>query len=103
MIPTVEQMLVCVRICQTLSNSYTDIHLFRYSAQKRNRVLPTPIIILLVISLNFWSRDSVVDVWKNLVEGLMSDLIPQKIRLITPSSSSFTEARQRVGAGVMAR
>ena len=41
--------------------------------------------------------------WKNLVEGLMSDLIPQKIRLITPSSSSFSEARQRVGAGVMAR
>lgn len=73
------------------------------SEQKRERVLPTKIIILLVISLNFWSTDSVVDVWKNLVEGLMSDLIPQKIRLITPTSSSFTEARQRVGAGVMAR
>ena len=73
------------------------------SAQKRNRILPTPIIILLVISLNFWSMDSVVDVWKNLVQGLMSDLIPQKIRFITPTSSSLTEARQRVGAGVMAR
>jgi hypothetical protein len=73
------------------------------SAQKRKRILPTPIIILLVISLNFWSMDSVVDVWKNLVTGLMSDLIPQKIRLITPTSSSLTEARQRVGAGVMAR
>ncbi len=33
----------------------------------------------------------------------MSELIPQKIRLITPKSSSFSEARQRVGAGVMAR
>ena len=73
------------------------------SAQKRKRILPTPIIILLVISLNFWSMDSVVDVWKNLVTGLMSNLIPQKIRLITPTSSSLTEARQRVGAGVMAR
>jgi hypothetical protein len=73
------------------------------SAQKRNRILPTPIIILLVISLNFWSTDSVVDVWKNLVQGLMPNLISQKIRLITPKSSSLTEARQRVGAGVMAR
>ncbi len=73
------------------------------SEEKRDRVLPTKIIILLVISLNFWSRDSVVDVWKNLVEGLVSELIPQKIRLITPTSSSLSEARQRVGAGVMAR
>jgi hypothetical protein len=35
MIPTVEQMLVCVRICQTLSNFYTDIHLFRYDKKRR--------------------------------------------------------------------
>lgn len=73
------------------------------SEQKRNRVLPTNIIILLVISFHFWSTDSVVDVLKNLVEGLMPDLILQKIRLLIPSSSSITEARQRVGAGVMAR
>ena len=43
------------------------------SGEKRDRVLPTPIIILLVISLNFWSTDSVVDVLKNLVQGLMSE------------------------------
>lgn len=73
------------------------------SEQKRDRVLPTPIIILLVISLNFWSADSVVDVLKNLVQGLMSELIPQKIRLKIPSSGSISEARQRVGAGVMTR
>lgn len=71
------------------------------SEQKRDRVLPTNIIILLVISLNIWSTDSVVDVLKNLVTGLMSELIPQKIRLKMPSSGSLTEARQRVGAGVM--
>ena len=62
------------------------------SEQKRNRVLPTNIIILLVISFHFWSTDSVVDVLKNLVEGLMPDLILQKIRLLIPSSSSITEA-----------
>ena len=54
------------------------------SGEKRDRVLPTPIIILLVISLNFWSTDSVVDVLKNLVQGLISELIPQKIRLKIP-------------------
>lgn len=27
MIPTPEQMLTCIRMCQTLSNFYTDIHL----------------------------------------------------------------------------
>ncbi|MGK7892683.1 MAG: transposase domain-containing protein [Xenococcus sp. (in: cyanobacteria)] len=73
------------------------------SEQKRERLLPTPIIILLVIGLNFWSADSVVDVLKNLTQGLMSELIPQKIRLKIPSSGSITEARQRVGAGVMTR
>lgn len=34
MIPTVEQMLACVRVCQTLSNFYTDIHLFRYDRKR---------------------------------------------------------------------
>ena len=73
------------------------------SGEKRDRVLPTPIIILLVISLNFWSTDSVVDVLKNLAQGLMSELISQKVRRKIPSSGSITEARQRVGAGVMTR
>ncbi|MFB2894799.1 hypothetical protein ACE1CI_17960 [Aerosakkonemataceae cyanobacterium BLCC-F50] len=35
MIPTVEQMLVSVRVCQTLSNFYTDIHLFRYDEKRQ--------------------------------------------------------------------
>ena len=37
MIPTTEQMLGCVRVCQTLSNFYTDIHLFRYD-EKREEI-----------------------------------------------------------------
>ena len=35
MIPTVEQMLVCVRVYQTLSNFYTDIYLFRYDEKRK--------------------------------------------------------------------
>jgi len=28
-------MLVCLRVCQTLSNFYTDIHLFRYDEKRK--------------------------------------------------------------------
>ncbi len=32
--PTPEQMLACIRLCQTLSNFYLDIHLFRFDQQR---------------------------------------------------------------------
>ena len=37
MIPTAEQMFACMQVCQTLSNFYTDIHLFRYD-EKREEI-----------------------------------------------------------------
>lgn len=37
MMLTVEQMFACVRVCQTLSNFYTDICLFRYD-EKREEI-----------------------------------------------------------------
>lgn len=33
--PTTKQMIACIRICQTLSNFYTDIHLFRYDSKRQ--------------------------------------------------------------------
>jgi|LakMenE01Jun11ns_1017448.scaffolds.fasta_scaffold8949494_1 hypothetical protein len=33
--PTVNQAIACVRVCQMLSNSYQPIHLFRYNADTR--------------------------------------------------------------------
>ena len=30
--PTVDQAIACVRVCQMLSNSYQPIHIFRYNA-----------------------------------------------------------------------
>ncbi len=32
--PTAEQALVCLRVCQMLSNTYSDIHLFRFNEQR---------------------------------------------------------------------
>ncbi len=37
MIPTAEQMFACMQVGQTLSNFYTDIHLFRYD-EKREEI-----------------------------------------------------------------
>jgi hypothetical protein len=53
--------------------------------------------------MSFWSSDSIVDVFKNLIHGLSSLQIPLKIRWQVTSSSSITEARQRTGAAVMTR
>ncbi|VEP16548.1 Sulfate and thiosulfate binding protein CysP [Hyella patelloides LEGE 07179] len=74
-----------------------------HSQEKRNRLLPTHLIIALVIALSLWSKDSVVDVLKNLIQGLSASWIPQGIRWKTPSKSSISEARQRVGCAVMTR
>jgi hypothetical protein len=37
--PTLEQMLACIRICQTLSNFYLDIHLFRFDTRRKELYL----------------------------------------------------------------
>ena len=44
-----------------------------------------------------------VDVLKNLVQGLSQKSIPQGFRWKTPSKSSISEARQRVGCAVLTR
>ncbi len=58
------------------------------SQEKRHRLLPTHLIIALVIALSLWSKDSVGDVLKNLVQGLSVKWIPQGIKWKTPSKSS---------------
>lgn len=60
-------------------------------------------MVVLVIAMSFWSSDSIVDVFKNLIQGLSSLQIPLLIRLKVPTSSSISEARQRTGSAVMTR
>ncbi len=69
--------------------------------EKRNRFLPTHVVIVLIIAMSFWATDSIVDVFKNILTGLNANFISQQIRLKIPSSSSISEARQRVGPRVM--
>ena len=73
------------------------------SREQRKRTLPTYVIVALVIALNLWSTESIVDIFKNLVVGLAAQWIPKRYRWRTPNKSSLSEARQRVGPKVMTR
>lgn len=75
---------------QAITEAITETN----SQEKRHRLLPTHLIIALIIALNFWSKDSIVDVLKNLVQGLSCSWIPKGFRSLTPSKSSISEARQ---------
>jgi len=60
-------------------------------------------VVALVIALNIWAQDSIVDVLKNLVTGLSQQWIRLGQRWRVPSKSSISEALQRVGPQVMSR
>jgi len=84
---------------QTITSAITSTN----SQEQRQRILPTQVVVALVIAMNFWSSYSIVDVLKNLIHGFNSLQIKQGIRFKTPTSSSITEARQRMGSAVMTR
>ncbi|GAA6618462.1 IS4 family transposase [Scytonema sp. NUACC26] len=73
------------------------------SEERRQRILPTHVVVALVIAMSLWSHESIVDVFKNLIQGVAGRWISLKVRLISPTSSSITEARQRTGPAVMTR
>ena len=84
---------------ELIAQAITQTH----SQQQRQRSLPTHVVVVLVIAMSLWASDSVVDVFKNLRRGLTSQWIRLCVRLKTPTSSSISEARQRVGPAVMTR
>ena len=53
--------------------------------------------------MNLWSKDSIEDIFQNLVQGLSSAWIRLGQRWQRPSKSSLSEARQRVGPRVMSQ
>lgn len=65
------------------------------SSQRRLRILPTYIIVTLVIAMSFWSSDSIVDVFKNLIHGLSSLHIPSGLRLQPPSANYRSPPKNR--------
>jgi Insertion element 4 transposase N-terminal/Transposase DDE domain len=71
--------------------------------EERTRALPSHLVICLVIGMSLWSRTAMRGVLKNLVDGLSEAWVKVGEYWQAPSKSSITEARQRVGAGVMCR
>ena len=74
-----------------------------HSQAQRQRRLPTHLVVALVIAMHCWSDHSLVDVLKNLVNGISCQWIRLSQRWKAPSKSSISEARQRVGPQVMSR
>lgn len=72
-----------------------------HSQEQRHRRLPTHLVVALVIAMHLWSDNSLVDVLRNLIDGLNRQWIRLTQRWRVPSKSSITEARQRVGPQVM--
>lgn len=73
------------------------------SVEERQRKLPSHLVVCLVIAMSLWSSDSMPTVLKKLVNGLSTQWIRLAQYWRVPSSSSISEARQRVGCQVMSQ
>ncbi len=71
--------------------------------EERNRSLPAHLVVCLVIAMSLWSRDSMRDVLKNLVDGLSVVWIKVGKYWRVPCKSAITQARQRLGSRVMSQ
>ncbi len=71
------------------------------SEEERKRSLPAQLVVSLVIAMSFWSRDSMRDVLKNLIDGMSDAWVKVGKYWRVPCKSAITQARQRLGARVM--
>ena len=66
-------------------------------------LLPSQLVVCLVIAMSLWSSDSMETVLRNLVNGLSRQWTKLGQYWKVPSSSSISEARQRVGCLVVSQ
>jgi hypothetical protein len=69
--------------------------------EERHRSLPAQLVVCLIIAMSLWSRDSMRDVLKNLIDGLSEAWVKIGKYWRMPCKSAITQARQRLRAGVM--
>jgi hypothetical protein len=74
-----------------------------HSNEERKRALPSHLVVCLVIAMSLWSKASMRTVLKNLVDGLSEAWVKVGKYWRIPCKSSITEARQRIGCGVISR
>jgi hypothetical protein len=63
--------------------------------EKRHRALPAQLVVCLVIAMSLWSKDSMRDVLKNLIDGLNEAWVKIGKYWRFPCKSAITQARQR--------
>ena len=100
--PTLEAELIFKAIETVISPSVIRQTLSETgSCEKRSRKLPSGLVVCLVIAMNLWSSDAMGDVLKNLVNGLSREWTRLGRYWKVPTSSSISEARQRLGCRAM--
>lgn len=71
--------------------------------EERKRSLPAQLMVCVVIAMSLWSRDSMRDVLKNLLDGLSEAWVKVGKSWRVPCKSAITQARQRLGPRVMSQ
>jgi hypothetical protein len=89
----IEMAIPATAIEQAIANTKTE--------EERKRSLPAQLVVSLVIAMSFWSRDSMRDVLKNLIDGMSEAWVKVGKYWRMPCKSAITQARQRLGARVM--
>ncbi len=102
--PKLEASLVFQAIQTVISPKIIDQELEKSkSVEKRQRKLPSSLVVCLVITMSLWSSDSMTTVLKNLVNGLNRQWTKLGKYWIAPNSSSISIARQKLGCQIMSR
>jgi hypothetical protein len=71
--------------------------------EKRHRGLPSQLVVCLIIAMSLWSKDSMRDVLKNLIDGLKEVWLKTGKFWKTPCKAAITKARKRLGPSVMSQ
>ncbi len=66
--------------------------------EERNRSLPAQVVVCLIIAMSLWSRDSMRDVLKNLIDGLSEAWVNVGKYWRCPCKSAITQARSAIGS-----
>lgn len=84
----IETAIPAEAINEAIANTQTQ--------EERKRSLPAELVVSLVIAMSLWSKDSMRDVLKNLVDSLSEAWIKVGKYWRVPCKSAITQARQRL-------
>lgn len=91
----IEMAIPAEAIEEAIANTQTQ--------EERKRSLPAQLVVTLVIAMSLWSKDSMRDVLKNLIDGLSEAWVKVGKYWRVPCKSAITQARQRLGTRVMSQ